>query len=46
MMGQEKTIIKWTMMYFSDWLSDIGGLFTSLMAGATFLMLGYQNFEA
>ena len=34
------------MMYFSDFLSQIGGLFTSLMAGATFFMVGYQNFEA
>ena len=46
MQGQEKTINKWTQKYLNDYLSEIGGLFTSLMAGASFLMLGYQNFVA
>lgn len=34
----------WHQTYLMDFLSDIGGLFTSLMAGASFLISTYQNF--
>ena len=44
--GKEKTTTKWTQLYFSDYLSDIGGLFTSLMAGARLSIMGYQSFYA
>ena len=44
--GKEYTVTRWTQIYFTDFLSDIGGLYTSLMAGATFIMSGYQNFVA
>lgn len=30
--------------YFTDFLSEIGGLFTALMAAARFMYSGYQNF--
>ena len=46
MQAQERTITTWTQVYFSDFLSNIGGLFTSLMAGASFLVEGYQSFVA
>ena len=36
----------WTQAYISDFLSEIGGLFTSLMAGARFLIAGYNRFVA
>ena len=39
--GQEKTLTKWTQYYINNFLSDIGGLFTSLMAFANFLIAGY-----
>ena len=44
--GQDKTMTRWTKIYFTDFLAEIGGLFTSLMAGASFVMAGYQNFVA
>ena len=37
---------KWTQNYFSDYLSDIGGLFASLMAGASLALGSYQSFVA
>ena len=44
---QQGTVFKktnWHQTYLMDFLSDIGGLFTSLMAGASFLISTYQNF--
>ena len=46
MQGQEWTVTKWTQVYFSDYLSQIGGLFTAIMAFANFLFAGYQKFVA
>ena len=34
----------WTQKYFTEFLSEIGGLFTAIMAAATFTISGYQNF--
>ena len=34
------------MKYIGDFLYQIGGLSRSLMAAASFLVLGYQNFVA
>ena len=43
--GQERVKVTWTQQaYFTDFLSDIGGLFTSVMAGAAIAMSSYQNF--
>ena len=37
-----RSVIRWTQLsYFSNYLADIGGLFTSLMAGARFILSGY-----
>ena len=41
-----RSFTSWTQVYFFDWLANIGGLFTSLMAIARFAMAGYQNFVA
>ena len=46
MQGQEKSVTKWTQNNISDFLSDIGGLFTSLLTGAKFLIAGFQSFIA
>ena len=35
---------EWTQKYYTDFLSEIGGLFTSIMAAATFIISGYQKF--
>ena len=37
---------KWTQLYFLDFLANVGGLFTSLMAVLQLIMSGYQNFTA
>ena len=37
---------RWTQIYFTDYLSNVGGLLTSVMAGALFVMSGYQEFIA
>ena len=42
--GQHKTITWWTQTYITDFLSEIGGLFTSLIFGFRLLFLGYQRF--
>ena len=39
--GQERTIINWKQTYFTDFLSEIGGLFTSLMGGAMGIISGH-----
>ena len=40
------TTTEWTQIYFGDFLSNLGGLFTSVMGGATFLISGYQQFSS
>ena len=42
--GQEKVTNKWTQKYLSDFLSTIGGLFTALIAVASFFISDYQSF--
>lgn len=43
-LGPSVMATKWTQMYLTDFLSDIGGLFTSLIAVASFILSNYQNF--
>lgn len=42
--GQEKTVNSWQMSYLSDYMADIGGIFTSVVGVATFLLAGFQRF--
>ena len=42
--AQDRTNTKWTQVYLDDFLSNIGGLFTSLFKTAAFLFLGYEQF--
>ena len=37
---------RWTQLYFTEYLSRIGGLFTALLAIARFAVSGYQRFVA
>ena len=43
-LGHKQSYTVWTQLYFTGWLSDIGGLFTSIMAIAKFFISGYQEF--
>ena len=42
--GDEKHKTVWDQDHFFAYLSNIGGLFTSILAGARFLISGYQEF--
>ena len=42
--GQEVSTTKWTQIYFSDFLSSMGGLFTSTVGVISFFISGYQAF--
>lgn len=42
--GHTLTVTEYRQQYLSDFLSNIGGLFTAIMTTARFLLLGYQNF--
>ena len=37
-------VTNWTKTYITDFLAHIGGLFTSVIAGASFLLSNYQHF--
>ena len=37
-------VTNWTQTYITDFLAHIGGLFTSVIAGASFLLSNYQRF--
>ena len=37
-------VTSWTQTYITDFLAHIGGLFTSVIAGASFLLTNYQHF--
>ena len=45
-LGQMRSFTSWKQLYFFDWLANIGGLFTSVMGIARFVIAGYQNFVA
>ena len=42
--GEQVLTTKWKQKYLSDFLSDLGGLFTSVMGVLTFFISGYQSF--
>ena len=42
--GQEKTLTKWEQIYLTDFLAQIGGLFTTFWGVMGFLLSGYQDF--